>query len=56
MGSEPLFGAAIAGFWLGERLGLQGWIGGLLIVSATVCALCASPRPKPLAASPAASA
>lgn len=36
MGSEPLFGALIAGLWLGERLGLQGWIGGLLIVVATL--------------------
>lgn len=36
MGSEPLFGALIAGFWLGERLGLQGWIGGLLIMIATL--------------------
>jgi drug/metabolite transporter (DMT)-like permease len=35
MGSEPLFGAIIAGFWLDERLGLQGWIGGLLIMLAT---------------------
>jgi drug/metabolite transporter (DMT)-like permease len=36
MGSEPLFGALIAGFWLGEQLGLQGWIGGLLIMIATL--------------------
>lgn len=47
MGSEPLFGAIIAGLWLGERLGLQGWIGGLLIIAATFCALWSSPRPKP---------
>lgn len=33
MGSEPLWGALIAVIWLGERLTLQGWIGGLLIVS-----------------------
>jgi len=39
MGSEPLFGALIAGFWLGERLGLQGWIGGLLIMIATLGSL-----------------
>jgi drug/metabolite transporter (DMT)-like permease len=36
MGSEPLFGALIAGLWLRERLGLQGWIGGLLIMIATL--------------------
>ena len=36
MGSEPLFGALIAGLWLGERLGMQGWIGGLLIMIATL--------------------
>jgi len=45
MGSEPLFGAIVAGLWLEERLGLQGWIGGLLIVAATFCAL-RSTRPK----------
>ena len=32
MGSEPLWGALIAVFWLGEHLTLQGWLGGLLIV------------------------
>lgn len=32
MGSEPLWGALIAALWLGDRLTLQGWIGGLLIV------------------------
>lgn len=36
MGSEPLFGALIAGLWLGERLGLHGWIGGVLILLATL--------------------
>ena len=34
MGSEPLWGALIAVIWLGERLTLQGWLGGLLIVAA----------------------
>jgi drug/metabolite transporter (DMT)-like permease len=33
MGSEPLWGALIAVVWLGERLTLQGWLGGLLIVA-----------------------
>lgn len=32
MGSEPLWGALIAVLWLGERLTLLGWTGGLLIV------------------------
>lgn len=32
MGSEPLWGALIAVAWLGERLTLMGWTGGLLIV------------------------
>lgn len=36
MGSEPLFGALIAGVWLGERLGVHGWIGGLMILLATL--------------------
>jgi drug/metabolite transporter (DMT)-like permease len=33
MGSEPLWGALIAVVWLGERLTLQGWLGGALIVA-----------------------
>lgn len=33
MGSEPMWGALIAVFWLGEQMALQGWIGGLLIVA-----------------------
>ncbi len=32
MGSEPLWGALIAVIWIGERMALQGWVGGLLIV------------------------
>lgn len=32
MGSEPLFGALIAVFWMGETMSLMGWLGGLLIV------------------------
>lgn len=34
MGSEPMWGALIAMLWMGERMTLQGWIGGLLIVAA----------------------
>ena len=36
MGSEPLFGALFAVLWLSEELSLQAWIGGLLIVAATL--------------------
>ncbi|GAC1038388.1 DMT family transporter [Pseudomonas sp. No.117] len=36
MGAEPLFGALFAAFWLDERLGLWGWLGGLLIVIASL--------------------
>ncbi|WP_263144499.1 EamA family transporter [Pseudomonas sp. RIT-PI-AD] len=38
MGSEPLFGALFAAWWLGERLTPQGWIGGALILIATLWA------------------
>lgn len=36
MGSEPLFGALFAVLWLSEQLSIQAWIGGLLIVAATL--------------------
>ena len=36
MGSEPLFGALFAVVWLSEQLSVQAWIGGLLIVAATL--------------------
>jgi drug/metabolite transporter (DMT)-like permease len=39
MGSEPVFGALFACVWLGERLSLPAWIGGLLIVGASLLAL-----------------
>ena len=38
MGSEPLFGALFAVFWLGEALSFAAWLGGLLIVAATLWA------------------
>ncbi|WP_211441980.1 DMT family transporter [Collimonas humicola] len=38
MGSEPVFGALFAAFWLGEQLSLLSWIGGALIVAATLWA------------------
>ncbi|MEK1905038.1 MAG: EamA family transporter [Pseudomonas sp.] len=36
MGSEPLFGALFAVLWLSEQLSVQAWLGGLLIVAATL--------------------
>jgi drug/metabolite transporter (DMT)-like permease len=36
MGSEPVFGALFAAFWLGEKLSPLSWIGGGLIVAATL--------------------
>lgn len=36
MGSEPAFGACFASLWLGERIGVLGWIGGGVIVSASL--------------------
>ncbi|WP_322101565.1 DMT family transporter [Paraburkholderia sp. J41] len=44
MGSEPVFGALFALVWLGERLTLAAWVGGLLIVAASVLALERAPR------------
>lgn len=38
MGSEPAFGALFAWLWLGERISLTGWIGGGLIVTASLLA------------------
>lgn len=38
MGSEPAFGALFACLWLGERPGVQAWIGGALIVAASLIA------------------
>ena len=45
MGSEPVFGALFACVWLGERLSLPAWLGGMLIVAASLCALKREPRP-----------
>ncbi|WP_043203512.1 DMT family transporter [Paraburkholderia acidipaludis] len=39
MGSEPVFGALFACVWLGERLSLPAWLGGLLIVAASLVAV-----------------
>ncbi|WP_321881596.1 DMT family transporter [Paraburkholderia bannensis] len=38
MGSEPAFGALFACVWLGERLSTAAWIGGALIVVASLLA------------------
>jgi drug/metabolite transporter (DMT)-like permease len=47
MGSEPAFGALFAYAWLGEHLSVWGWIGGAMMVLASVLA---TVRWKPLAA------
>lgn len=36
MGSEPLFGALFAVLWLGEQLTLSAWLGGMLIMGASL--------------------
>ncbi|NKJ47041.1 EamA family transporter [Burkholderia sp. SG-MS1] len=38
MGSEPAFGALFACIWLGERISATAWIGGALIVAASILA------------------
>ena len=38
MGSEPAFGALFAWFWLGEKISLVAWVGGGLIVVASMLA------------------
>jgi drug/metabolite transporter (DMT)-like permease len=38
MGSEPAFGALFAWFWLGEKISLIAWVGGGLIVVASMLA------------------
>lgn len=42
MGSEPLFGALFAAFWLDERLSVGAWAGGCAIVFASLWAIRAS--------------
>lgn len=44
-GSEPAFGALFAWLWLGERISLSGWIGGGLIVVASLAATVRWQRP-----------
>lgn len=38
MGSEPAFGALFASVWLGEHVSTAGWIGGAMIVAASLMA------------------
>ncbi|ACD15836.1 DMT family transporter [Paraburkholderia phytofirmans] len=38
MGSEPAFGALFACIWLGERISVSAWVGGALIVAASILA------------------
>jgi drug/metabolite transporter (DMT)-like permease len=38
MGSEPAFGALFAWFWLGEKISFIAWVGGGLIVAASMLA------------------
>lgn len=38
MGSEPAFGALFASIWLGERISTTAWVGGALIVAASILA------------------
>ncbi|MQR00879.1 DMT family transporter [Glaciimonas soli] len=44
MGSEPVFGALFAAIWLGEQLSGLAWVGGGLIVAATLWATLPSLR------------
>jgi drug/metabolite transporter (DMT)-like permease len=39
MGSEPVFGALFAVYWLNESLSVIGWIGGAMIVAASLWAV-----------------
>jgi drug/metabolite transporter (DMT)-like permease len=45
MGSEPAFGALFAWLWLGERISGAGWVGGGLIVAASMLATVRWRRP-----------
>lgn len=42
MGTEPVFGALFAVYWLDESLSVAGWFGGFLMVAASLWAV----RPK----------
>lgn len=48
-GTEPAFGALFAVLWLGEVLTLQAWMGGALIVAASLLAVTSPRRAQPRA-------
>jgi drug/metabolite transporter (DMT)-like permease len=48
MGSEPAFGALFACLWLGERISVTAWVGGGLIVVASMLATVRWRKPVPL--------
>ena len=39
MGTEPVFGALFAVYWLNESLTVAGWLGGLMMVAASLWAM-----------------
>lgn len=45
MGTEPVFGALFAVCWLNESLTLAGWLGGLMMVAASLWAMLKSKKP-----------
>ena len=47
MGSEPAFGALFAVWWLGEDIGLVGWLGGAVIIIASLYATLPKPEKIP---------
>lgn len=51
-GSEPVFGALFATLWLGERLGPSAWLGGALIVGASLWAALPQRKAEPKGAAP----
>ena len=46
MGTEPVFGALFAVFWLNESLTLAGWLGGSMMVAASLWAMLQSKKQK----------
>ena len=46
MGTEPVFGALFAVYWLNESLTVAGWLGGLMMVAASLRAMLKSKKPK----------
>jgi drug/metabolite transporter (DMT)-like permease len=46
MGTEPVFGALFAVYWLNESLAMAGWVGGLMMVAASLWAMLKSKKSK----------